>query len=241
MGWKGERQLRAIWFALFATTGLIVGGFVIGYGVALLGAPAPSGAPAVVPLPTLAPVLPGTDHATGVDGDGGASGSTASAAATPVSDASADVTTVAGVGGQPRLVTTPTVPVSESRDTSTDFSLPAEHTIGNGLVVSLESIDVNTAQGGVELLLELRNGSQRGVTFSFLPESDLSVTDGQGQSYDMRWSEYVGMVSVAPGEKVQLVRAFFAGLPSNGTHHLLVRVGHAPQLPESSWWVPVSR
>jgi hypothetical protein len=237
----GERQLRAIWFALFATTALIVGGFVIGYGVALLGTPGLEATQLRHPLPTLAPTATGTDHATGVNGGGGTIGRGDQSSATPVSSERADAASVASVGGQTGSAATPTAPPSAVDEASGDSSLPAEHLVGNGLVVSLESIDINTAQGGVELLLELRNGSQRGVSFSFLPESDLSVTDGQGQIYNLRWSQYDGTISVAPGEKVQLVRAFFAGLPSNEAHHLLVRVGHAPQLAESSWWVSISR
>ncbi len=236
-----EHHLRAIWFAIFATTALIVGGFAIGYGVALMGAPGLQGAPVRAPLPTLAPASDGTDRATGVNEGGGDAGGGAQSVAAPVSDARVDATAAVGAEGQRGAAATSAAPTSGGGDSPVVFSLPAEHSLGNGLVVSLESIDVNSAQGGVELLLELQNSSQRGVTFSFLPESDLSVTDGQGQSYNLRWSEYVGTISVAPGEKVRLVRAFFDGLPSSGTHHLLVRVGHAPQLAESSWWVPVSR
>lgn len=186
-----DRMLRAIWFALFASVGLTVGGFVMGYGAAMLGSPGPPDAAPAAVLPTLE--------------------------ATPDAGLAADGKTSTLEG---------------ELDTSSEAP---------GLVTSLESLDVNTVLGGVELSIRLDNNSNQEVSFSFSPSTDLSVTDDLGRRYALGWAEFDGAVKVPPRGRVRLVRAFFSGLPDEEARHLVVEVAHPPQLPRSSWQVPVSR
>ncbi len=216
-----ERHLRAAWFALFASVGLILGGFIIGYGTALIGGPTPTSIP-VKALPTLASTPdPGTTIATSVDRIwGGVVPDRAEGTATPAAEAT-------GAVPSPSVASTGT--------------FPQEQSAGAGLAVSLENVDVNPAQGGVEVSLRLRNRSSRGISFSFSPTTDLSVTDAMGRRYDLRWVEFQGGVKVDPQQEAPLARAFFAGPMDEGSHYLTVRAGHPPQLPEVSWQIPLSR
>ena len=212
-----ERYLRAIWFALFATVGLMVGGFVIGYGAALLSAP-PS---APVVLPTVAAgveVQPGT--------------STPSDTPWMSDDATA---MPAGRTPAPMAGTYPTRTVPPMAPS------PWDETEGGGLAASLVSIDVNPSLGGVEVVLDLHNDAGEGVSFSFWPDSDLALSDSDGRRYTLRWAEYDGVVVVPPNSSVRLVRAFFAGLPGEDTEYITVEVSHPPQLPERRWQVTVER
>ena len=133
-----DRMLRAMWFALFASVGLMVGGFIMGYGAAMLGGPDRTDADTAAVLPTL--------EAT----------------------ADAEPTTSAALG---------------AFDGAPDASSRAPE-----LVASLESIDVNTVLGGVELSIRLDNGSSREASFSFSPSTDLSVVDDLGRRYALGWA-----------------------------------------------------
>ncbi|MHB0868806.1 MAG: hypothetical protein ACYC66_02225 [Chloroflexota bacterium] len=215
-----ERHLRAAWFALFASVGLILGGFIIGYGTALLGEPGPDPAPARGVLPTLAATPgPGTTLATSVERvRGGETLGRAEGTATPAMGESA-----------PPSTPPPTSP----------GSFPLEQSAGAGLALSLDNVDVDREQGGVEVILHLRNRSNRGVVFSFSPATDLSVVDERGRRFDLRWVEFDGMVKVDPEQETRLARAFFAGPIDQGSRQLTVRAGHPPQLPEVSWEIPL--
>ncbi len=212
-----ERYLRAIWFALFATVGLIVGGFVVGYGAALLSAP------------PLAPVVLPT-VAAGVQAEPGTSTPTD----TPwMSDDAMAVpagrTPAPTVGTYPAMTVPPAAPS------------PRGETGSVGLEASLESVDVNPALGGVEVILDLHNDAGESVSFSFWPDSDLVLSDSDGRRYALRWAEYDGVVAVPANGTIRLVRAFFAGLPGEDTEYITVKVSHPPQLPERRWQVTVER
>lgn len=203
-----ERYLRAILFAAFATLGLMVGGFIMGYGTALLSAPPQ--APLV--LPTLAP----TPQPTSVDSAGteplGAGGSEPAH----------------GVDATPGQIAPDPAPTSD-----------VTPSVG-GLELSLETVDVNSGQGGIEIVIHLHNSTGREVYLSFGPENDLTLTDDNGRHYPLRWAEYDGIVRVPAYGSLRLVRAFFDGLPSERAEYLTIKVKHPPQLPESSWDVPLN-
>lgn len=203
-----ERYFRAIAFAVFATLGLMVGGFVMGYGTALLSAPSP----APVILPTLAPTPQNTPE--GAPDIGSSPAGTADAG--QYMDATA---------GQITPVPNPSPNVAPS---------------AGGLELSLESVDVNSAQGGIEIVIHLHNRTGREANLSFWPEDDLALADDRGRRYPLRWAEYDGVVRVPAGESLRLVRAFFEGIPEDGTSYLAIKVKHPPQLPERSWQVPLT-
>lgn len=206
-----ERYFRAILFAFFATVGLMVGGFVVGYGAALLSAPSPP----PVALPTLAPTPQGSP--------------------TPAEAVPAAVTPTA----QPTPTPGPTNPPARAIPSPAP-TLYGESE-GGGLYLSLESLDVNAAQGGVEVVIHLYNGTGRDVNFSFSPGYDMWLVDSLGRRYELRWAEYDGVVRAPAGGDLRLVRAFFGGLPGEGAEYLTVRVKHLPQLPEHDWQVPLGR
>ena len=201
-----ERYLRALSFAIFATIGLIVGGFVIGYGAALLSLPSP----APVLLPTLAPT-----PASALD------------STTPTSG------TISTAPPGPNLeLTAPAALAIPSHSSN-----PNERAAEDGLRLALENLDVNSALGGIEVAILLHNGTERGMSFSFKPETDLDLVDSLGHHYILRWAEYEGEVKVPAGGSIRLVRAFFDGVPSEDVQSLTVGVKHPPQLPEFSWTV----
>ncbi|MGE5618992.1 MAG: hypothetical protein ACM3US_06995 [Sphingomonadaceae bacterium] len=217
-----ERHLRAAWFALFASVGLILGGFIIGYGTALLGGPEAEPTRAVSALPTLASTpTPGTAFATSVDHAGGeGADGRAEPSAAPAEE-------------MPGPTSTPP-PASRG-------SFPQEQSVGAGLSLSLDNVDVNREQGGVEVVLLLSNRSSRGVVFSFSPATDLSVVDGQGRRFELRWVEFDGIVKLDPQQGTRLARAYFAGPLDQDSRYLTVKAGHPPQLPEVSWQIPLSQ
>lgn len=203
-----ERYLRAIAFAIFATLGLMVGGFILGYGAALLSTPSQD----PVVLPTLVPTPQGTPvEMSGVDSSRAGAG-----------DPGADMDTTPG-------------PVTPSPAPSPGIAPPITE-----VELSLETVDLNNAQGGIEIVILLHNRTDREINLSFWPEDDLVLTDDQGRRYPLRWAEYDGIVIAPAGGSLRLVRAFFDGLPVESVEHLTVRVKHPPQLRENSWQVPLT-
>ncbi len=216
-----EPVLRAMWFALFASVALILGGFTVGYGTAMLAGHLAAPIATLPPLPTVAPEpVSGMDIArhNGAVVEGSAPEAVARAPAPTAVASSA-----------PTVPATPQGAAPQGAGTAAD------------LTVSLDGIDVNAAQGGVEIVLQLHNNSSRSISFSFWPAADLALSDDRGRRYELRWCEFEGAVQVPPKETVRLARAFFAGTPDQNARYVTVAVGHRPQLPPSSWEVPLSQ
>lgn len=117
--------------------------------------------------------------------------------------------------------------------------LAAEEAAQRGsLAVSLDSTAIEPEPGAVDVVLSVANVGEDNLSFAFSPQHDLSLTDTDGNGYNLEWAEYEGRVTLTPGQQARLVRAHFRGPVDrlNGKE-LRVQVRHLPQVGGATWTV----
>jgi hypothetical protein len=81
----------------------------------------------------------------------------------------------------------------------------------------------SSAQGGVQVDLELNNQLTTDLSFPFDPNTQIAATDSLGRPYQVRWAQYDGVIRVPTQSSVRLARVFLGG-PVNDGHPTWLRV-----------------
>jgi len=149
------------------------------------------------------------------------------------------------IGSPPSLSARPPLRQAASRPaarpvrnaTSTLTSTPAA-TPGPTVSLALTSFDRQPSLGGVTATITIENRRTAPLAFSFDPAYDLKLVDTRGNAWQLRWAEYDGSPTVAPGKTRQLARAFFAGpVASNAAWPLTLTVERVPVVGTEHWRV----
>lgn len=127
-----------------------------------------------------------------------------------------------------------------ARSTPTRVPTPSlMPTPGPPISLALTSLDRQPSLGGVTATIVIENHRSSALTFSFDPSLDVRAVDARGRGWPLRWAEYNGSVTLAPGKSTQLTRAFFAGpVATPAAWPLTITVERAPGVGRVSWKVP---
>ena len=109
---------------------------------------------------------------------------------------------------------------------------------GDSLALTLESAEADPETGGFDVVISVANVGQEALRFDFSPHHDLTLTDSNGNSYNVQWAEYDGRVTLNPGQRARLVRAHFQGpFDRLDGEDLQVQVRHLPRIGGATWSV----
>lgn len=92
--------------------------------------------------------------------------------------------------------------------------------VGEAAAAEVSHVEVNSAAGGVEVTLLVRNRQTVDLSFPFEPSQSLSLADANGRPYHLTWAEHDGQPKIPAGGEARLVQAYFAGpvdqIPAEG-------------------------